>query len=368
MKITKVLALTLATVLVCSLFAGCSLFGGKTILKFGDNNISEAVYEGGIGYISMSFMQSYGIQLSQMLGEEFSDGVTGAEFLKEQVDGFFIEGEAINALAKENGISLTKEEKQLITESKKQTIEQSGGKKAFLEQIGQSGINEAFYDYFVLSQQLYLKLYQELFTGEGKFAPTPEAVADEAINNGYIRVKHILVMAEEGDEDFAEKKAKAEDIAKRAKNGEDFEALLSEFGEDPGMTSNPDGYIIDKDGYTPDGSMMVKEFTDASNALSENGVSGIVASDYGFHIIKRYPFGKDYIIENSAKYSYIADTKIASQKVAEKAQTIQPEKTAAYEKLDLYKILGVEKKLGEGVNVEEHSEDDGHDHGAEAAE
>jgi parvulin-like peptidyl-prolyl isomerase len=40
---------------------------------------------------------------------------------------------------------------------------------------------------------------------------------------------------------------------------------------------------------TTTGSGMVQEFTDASIALAVGGVSAPVQTDYGFHIIKRYP-------------------------------------------------------------------------------
>ena len=47
------------------------------------------------------------------------------------------------------------------------------------------------------------------------------------------------------DEDkLAEAEKKANEILERAKNGEDFDALIKEYNEDPGMESNQDGYFF----------------------------------------------------------------------------------------------------------------------------
>lgn len=78
-----------------------------------------------------------------------------------------------------------------------------------------------------------------------------------------------------------ERYALAEEVLKKAKDGEDFEALAGEYTADSGI-----GYSISPEGMTPDGNMMVTEFSDAANALKEGEISGIVETQYGYHIIK----------------------------------------------------------------------------------
>lgn len=360
-------SLALAAIMVCSLLTGC--MGGKTVMKIGGNSISEEIYSAAISYADVvMFQQSYGFSMADMLDQELSEGKTGADMLKEQADGLIKEFESMVLFAKENGVKLGKEEKDAIKENKKKQIESAGGKKAFLEGLAESGANEALFDYIVERQAIYMKVYEDLFAGEGKFAPTAEQVAENM--TGYARVKHVLIQANEGDADYAEKKAQAEKIAERAKSGEDFEALISEIAEtgdgDPGMQSNPNGYIIDKDGYTADGSgQMVIEFTDASHALAENAVSGVVTSDFGFHIIKRYPFGAEYIKENHEQYAGYVAINLFAEEVAKFMQDVEVEYTKAYDEIDVHGILGVEKTLGAGSSSAEHSEDDGHDHGTD---
>jgi parvulin-like peptidyl-prolyl isomerase len=75
-------------------------------------------------------------------------------------------------------------------------------------------------------------------------------------------------------------RAKAEDILRRVRAGEDFAALAGQFSEDPG--SRTSGGDL---GWFSRG-MMVKPFEDATFALKPGEVSGIVESQFGYHIIK----------------------------------------------------------------------------------
>jgi hypothetical protein len=80
--------------------------------------------------------------------------------------------------------------------------------------------------------------------------------------------------------DESKTRAQAEDIAKRARGGEDFGALAKEFSTDP---SNKDkGGDL---GWFKRG-MMVKPFEDAAFALKVGEVSGVVETPFGFHVIK----------------------------------------------------------------------------------
>lgn len=91
---------------------------------------------------------------------------------------------------------------------------------------------------------------------------------------GFFRVRHILVADE----------ITANMIKEKIDAGEDFEALLAEYGTDPGMQSdaNAAGYLVGE------GASFVEPFLNAALALANDGdVSAPVESDYGWHIIKR---------------------------------------------------------------------------------
>ena len=76
-----------------------------------------------------------------------------------------------------------------------------------------------------------------------------------------------------------------DEVLEKIAAGEDFDALIEQYGQDPGMESSPakeDGYPV-----SADSTNWVAEFRDAAMALENVGdVSEPVRSEYGIHIIK----------------------------------------------------------------------------------
>ena len=85
-----------------------------------------------------------------------------------------------------------------------------------------------------------------------------------------VRCAHILV----------EKESVAKHILDRLNAGEDFSKLAEEYSIDGSRRRGGDL------GYFGRGA-MVKEFENASFALKQGEVSGIVKTQFGYHIIKR---------------------------------------------------------------------------------
>lgn len=132
---------------------------------------------------------------------------------------------------------------------------------------------------------------------------------DEAYKNDYICAKHILIT--KTDENAAKK---INEVSKKIKNKADFDKLIEEYGEDPGMKSNPDGYIFTK-------GEMVQEFEDAAFALKEGKISGAVESSYGTHFIKRekLPALTDSVKENVKQNLTSGKTNIEINKIIDGA-------------------------------------------------
>lgn len=128
---------------------------------------------------------------------------------------------------------------------------------------------------------------------EAQIAPKA-SVPDEEVRKFYdenkekfaspeqVRASHILIRCEPDakPEDKEKAKAKAEEVRKRAAGGEEFAALATENSEDPGSKdSGGDLGFFTKD-------RMVEPFADAAFGLKVGEVSGVVETQFGYHVIK----------------------------------------------------------------------------------
>ena len=73
---------------------------------------------------------------------------------------------------------------------------------------------------------------------------------------------------------------RAQQAANRAKQGEDFSSLVTEYSDDPTAKSQGNLGLFTRESKD-------KAFADAAFALPVDGVSDLVETKYGFHIIKR---------------------------------------------------------------------------------
>lgn len=93
---------------------------------------------------------------------------------------------------------------------------------------------------------------------------------------------HILLSldSDASDSDVEEKRAEADALIARLKDGESFEALAKENSDDTGSAEN--GGSLGEFGE----GVMVPPFEEAAFAMQEGELSDPVRSDFGFHIIK----------------------------------------------------------------------------------
>lgn len=154
--------------------------------------------------------------------------------------------------------------------------------------LKEMGFTDSLIDQFTEYYTMLDKLDAYYFGENGVMVPE-ESEIENYFQQNYMRAKHVLISAmdennqpitDEGT--LAELEATAQEVYRRAAGGEDFDALIAEYGQDPGTSSSPDGYQF------TDGE-MVTEFQEAVKALEMNGISEPVKSDYGWHIIQRLP-------------------------------------------------------------------------------
>ncbi len=113
-----------------------------------------------------------------------------------------------------------------------------------------------------------------------------EKYQDEALkvySKEYVCAKHILISSNEISDSDAKKTA--DKIYNLAKNGGNFDILIEQYGEDPGMKTSPDGYVFTT-------GEMVEEFEKTAFDLNEGEISKPVKTQFGYHIIMRMPLPK----------------------------------------------------------------------------
>lgn len=207
------------------------------------------------------------------------------------------------------GLKLGRDKVNAMEEQKAQVVEQQGGKTMFGIWLATLGFDEEMYDNILLVSS-YVEALNDYYFGENGKALPPRDELLKAFNENYIQVKHVLISTvdDQGNaltgDALAEKTALAEDVLAQAKAGEDFDSLIKTYGEDPGMTQSPEGYIMDKDGNTLTGT-MIEEFNKGSWALEVNGVSDLVKTSYGYHIIKRVPLDETKLDDYAAAVASI---------------------------------------------------------------
>ncbi len=163
------------------------------------------------------------------------------------------------------------QQKQLKSEWAKVMITEREAEKAGFDKQRNVQLHVAFQQARFLAQQ-YAKDKLE-----------PQLKATDAEVDAYI--------ASHPELDDSKTRAKAEDVLKRARAGEDFAALAKEFSSDQGNKDK--GGDLDWFGR----GQMVKEFEEAAFKLQPGQISDVVQTPFGFHIIKvdekRTQKGKD---------------------------------------------------------------------------
>lgn len=233
------------------------------------------------------------------------------------------------ALAEEYDISLTSEEKASILEIEKERIDSIGSEEAFLVALEGSYMSRRVFRYMIELQYIEEKLYDQLTSEMANIIPSDDATVEADIAANFVRVQQIMIVNDEED-DREENRALAEALAARLQNGEDFEALMSEYSEDEEVGDPIDGYYFTKGEFA-----LLPDFDTMAFALEIGEISDVYESLSAFHIIRRMPLEEDYINENfeSLRTSYIA--RCFYEMIDEAARGLELKTTDLYDSVNL---------------------------------
>ena len=140
----------------------------------------------------------------------------------------------------------------------------------------------------VVSQLKWGHYHDQILAARGGLTP---AAVDSAYAAGNVRLfQHILIQVPStaAPKDVARKREQAEQVLQqvRGQRGAVFAAVARRVSDDPGSKT--------RGGYLPAGGRgrFVAPFETAAWALEPGGISGIVSSPFGFHVIRRPPLAE----------------------------------------------------------------------------
>lgn len=224
-----------------------------------------------------------------------------------------------------------------------------GSEAALLAYLKTAYLSKEVYDHITRVNKLYSLVNEEMFGTDGEKISDADlySVAEDM---GYMRAKHILLSTKDDTntdlpaEQMAEKEAKANEILAELSAITDKTALEARMDELIASDNDDPGAAYYSKGYTFLPGEMVKEFETAVSGLEDYQLSGVVKSDYGYHIILRLP------LDRAAPLSYTSETEfttlgtpVAQEMFSAEAEAWAKEATvvttAAYDELDLAAVF-----------------------------
>jgi peptidyl-prolyl cis-trans isomerase C len=213
-----------------------------------------------------------------------AQGATPSEQIYNTALARLVEQKLLEKAAEKAGITVTDEQVQGRVAQLKAQV---GGQEAFVDLLAKNNVTEAD----VVRDMRTNMLLGEYFTKTMEQNP---AVSDDEISDYFdghpesfgpqpeVHASHILLMVPPGSDAAAKAavKAKAEGILAKIQGGADFAQMAKDNSEDTGSGAN--GGDLSWFGH----GAMVAPFDSAAFALEPGQVSGLVETQFGFHIIK----------------------------------------------------------------------------------
>lgn len=271
------------------------------VINIDGQSVSAGYFNYCMYNMELIFAQSMGLSVEQV--EQSWNTALGDVSLGKYVVDMTTENISIIKAAKTNAkqkkIELTDEELKNIDNQLASFKAELGNDeevfKTVLDLIGTTEKDiEQYLNDISIMDKLYAKYSDELGMDEKQIK--------SYLDKNYIQAQHVLISTQGlSDKEKAQKKELAQQVYEFARQGMDFEKLIETYGEDPGMEYSPEGYLFTK-------GEMVKEFEDIAFNLKVGKISGVVETQYGYHIIKRVENQYDKEIYNQIRTMLVEDS------------------------------------------------------------
>lgn len=215
-----------------------------------------------------SFRATYGMDTEESWGEWLAQQGMTPETVREEVINYYASQELVKQGAEENGATVDSAK---IDETINNMKAKYGTDEEWQSALSSAGTTEEAYRESVELALTEAALKEAVGTAE---APTDEELLEYcAMYDGARRSSHILFNSDD--------EATAQEVLDKINSGElDFVDAVKEYSQDSG-TAEKDG-DVGWDKLTS----LITEYTTALGELEKDQVSGLVESQYGWHIIK----------------------------------------------------------------------------------
>jgi len=279
--------------------------GAEYVAKIGSIKMTTGEYE---FYLDSIKTQMQGTELKTDTDWENQEieGKKAIDVAKERAMDIGIKNALYIEAGKAHGMTLGVEEKMTIDRMKSQIMNGYGSGEEYNKYLEENNITDKFMNMMLESSAYQNKIYtmisEETPVNEEEMIAYYEENREE-LETRYRKAKHILILSTEpqtgiplvkSEQEKAERHA--ESILKRVRDGEDFDALMHEFSQDPGLSESPEGYVFTS-------GEMVPEFEACVDSVGYGEIS-YCESDYGYHIVKRLPVSFEDIKESVEKEIY----------------------------------------------------------------
>jgi peptidyl-prolyl cis-trans isomerase C len=260
---------------------------------------------GALAFASFGFAQAPAASVNPLVMKINGDEVHAAEIslMMQNIQGFLlsqgqqpteeqvfqmasqriVEQKLIAQEAKRQGL---KPDPQQVAQMLQMTEQQVGGKENLEKALAGAGTTVAELERIFTEMDL-----NRVFIAE-RIQPSVK-VSDEEVKKVYddrpelferpeqVHARHILFTVEEGADEITDAAARsnAEQARQRAVAGEDFAELAKELSQGPSAPRGGDLGFFSKD-------RMVPQFAQAAFALQPGEISGVVKTQFGYHVIK----------------------------------------------------------------------------------
>jgi len=228
---------------------------------------------------SQQVAQQYDIASSDWQTTQI-DNVTANEYVREQaslqIENLYLEHQKL-------GRDLTADEQTQVDNLK--TMYQNAYGANYEQELSSQGLTP---------DAMNLKL---TYTVEGQIlqnqtlSQTSDADLKDFYQNNMMQIKQIFVSKRDkttnalltGDKQTAAQ-TKIQTALAKAQNGTNFDTLVKEYNEDPGMSSNPNGYLISDADPSYDRLWIL-----TAHDLKDNQISDIFETEAGWYILEKVP-------------------------------------------------------------------------------